>query len=310
MATPLISENFADVLEPGLAEVVVDAYAPLPQMRTSLFRVVPMETSYYKTSSIGGLGDFEVHNGKVNYDTLYQQFDVRFNPVPFSKGLEIERELLDDDLYNVIIDRAENMGIAAWRTFEKYAASVFNNAFTGTGTVTVGSINVQVNTEGDSLCSTTHTLGAQDTGTTQSNSGTLALSPTNVETTRRNMRKFRDDRNEKVSISPDTLVVPIDLEETGWTIISSAGKVDSAENNGNFHYGRYNLGVWDYIESTKQWFMCDSVMMKKELLWLDRIALEFAKDRQFDNFTARFAGYARFAFGWKDWRWIYGQNPA
>jgi hypothetical protein len=39
----------------------------------------------------------------------------------------------------------------------------------------------------------------------------------------------------------DMLLVPITLEEEAFELINSTGKVDTADNNKNFHEGKYKL---------------------------------------------------------------------
>ena len=75
----------------------------------------------------------------------------------------------------------------------------------------------------------------------QSNEGTSTLSASSTETTRLLMADFRDDQNEMISYEMDTILIPINLEQTGWEIINSTGKVDTAENNANFHKGKYKM---------------------------------------------------------------------
>jgi hypothetical protein len=304
-----ISGNFGDLLEPGLRKIYTDQYEMLPEMRPLLFNVQPANTSYEKDSSVGSFSDMEVFKGTIQYDDVEQGYDVTYRHIQLAKGFRVERALFDDDLYNVIARKPRGLAIAANRTFEKYSASVFNNAFTGSGTIVVDGVTVLSNTEGVSLCSTAHPYSPSDS-TTQSNSGTSALSPASVEATRILMAALKDDRGNKISVQPDLILVPRNLEETGWEIISSKGKVDSAENNANFHFGKYKLAVWDYLTDSNNWFMIDQTMMRMYLNWFDRIPLEFFKDKDFDTLISKFANYARCSYGWSDWRWVYGHNVA
>jgi hypothetical protein len=209
-----------------------------------------------------------------------------------------------DDLYNIISKKPRGLAIAAKRTMEKCAASVFNDAFSGTGSITVEGTTVLSNTESLSLCNDSHTSTA--VATTQDNKGTSALSATSVEATRILMAGYKDDKDNLISVQPDMILVPRNLEETAWEIISSKGKVDTAENNSNFHYGKYKLAVWDFLSDSNNWFVVDSSLMKLFLNWFDRIPLEFFQDKSFDTLIAKYAVYARWSYGWSDWRFLYG----
>lgn len=111
------------------------------------------------------------------------------------------------------------------------------------------------------------------------------------------------------TINPDMIIVPNALESYGYEIINANGKVDTANNNPNFHRGRYKMVVWDnYLLSPTHWYLVDSKLMKEWLIWFDRIKPEFYKDTEFATLVALFAGYMRYSAGWSNWLWIYGEN--
>ncbi len=303
---PAVSENFGDLLEPGLRKIFTEQYNELPSMLGVLYNIQDSDTSYEKDSSVGSFDDFPVFSGTIEYDDVYQGYDTTYTAVEFAKGFKVERKLFDDDLYGVIAKKPSGLARASKRSREKYGAQTFNSAFTGSGTITIDGTTVLNNTEAVSLCNASHTSTA--VSTLQSNTGTSALSPSNVEATRILMANFKDDRDNLISVIPDLLLVPRALEQTAYEIIASKGIVDSAENNENFHYGRYKLAVWDFLTDSNNWFMIDSAIMKDFLHWFDRVPLEFFQDKSFDTLISKFAAYMRFSFGWSDWRWVFGQN--
>lgn len=302
---PAISENFGDLLEPGLRKIFTEQYNELPSMLGALFNIQSSDTSYEKDSSVGSFDDFPVFQGQISYDEVYQGYDVTYTPVEFAKGFQIERKLYDDDLYNVIAKKPSGLARSAKRSREKYGAQVFNNAFSGSGSIQISGTTVLSNSEALSLCNSSHTSTAPGVAV-QSNSGTSALSATAIEAARLAMAGFKDDRGNLISVIPDLILVPRNLEQTAFEIIASKGKVDSAENNENFHFGRYKLAVWDFLTDSNNWFLIDSRMMKDFLQWFDRVPLEFFQDKSFDTLIAKYAAYMRFSMGWSDWRWIYG----
>lgn len=303
---PAIKENFGDLLEPGLRTVFTNHFKQLPGMKNSLFNIQSSKTSYEKDTSVGAFGDMPPFTGTIQYDDINQGYDVKYTHGEFAKGFKVKRDLFDDDLYNVISRKPQGLAISARRTEEKYGASLFNTAFSGSGDITVNGTTICENTENLSLCNDSHTTTASST--TQDNKGTTALSPTAVEATRQAMAAYLDDRDNYISVQPDMLLVPRNLEETAWEIISSKGKVDTADNNPNFHYGKYKLAVWDYLTDANDWFMIDSAMMKMFLNWYVRIPLEFFQEKTFDTLLAKYAAYTRYSWGWSDWRWIYGHE--
>lgn len=189
----------------------------------------------------------------------------------------------------------KNLATAASRSREKLGASIFDLGFTYEPT----------DGDGAELFASDH--GSNVAGVAaQSNEGTSALSATAVETTRINMHNFRDDIGEKISVMMDTIIVPRDLEQTGWEIINSKGKVDTANNNANFHQGKYKLVVWDRLTDTTDWFGSDYNMQKEYLLWWNREPNQFFQDKDSSTMVAIYLGYYRVGTGWDDWRWGFG----
>lgn len=301
-----ISENFGDLLEPGLRKIFTDQYNSMAEVGPLLYNVMGTDKPYEKDSSVGAFGDMAPFEGTVSYDDVYQGYDVRYEFKEFAKGFKVERKLYDDDMYSVINRKPAGISMSAKRTKEKYAASVFNNAFIGSGTITISGLTVLNNTEALSLCNTTHTSNA--TSTTQGNSGTTVLSPTSIESTRQLGRQMLDDRDNLAPSLYDTILVPLELEETAWEIIKSSKQLDSGNNNPNFHQGRYKMIVWDYLTSSTDWHMIDYALMKQFLMWYTRVPLEFNQDKSFDTYISKYSAYERYGYGWSDWRFIYGHN--
>jgi phage major head subunit gpT-like protein len=293
------SASYADLLEPGLRKVFADVFYQEQQQSIAsiLFNVSESRKAQEHDLEMGDVADFSPFTGTVSYDDTGEGYKTNYVHQEFTKGMKVERKLVDDDLYNVIARKPQQLGLAAFRKRETDAASVFNNAFVTN--ITGG--------DGLCLCSTAHT--SNNGGSSQSNAGATALSPTEVETARIKMVKYQSNRNNPLSIQPDMLIVPVDLESYAYEIINSRGKVDTAQNNVNFHVGRYKLVVWpNYLTSSTRWFMVDSRIMKMYLNWFDRITPQFYKDTDFDTLLAKFAGYMRYSYGWSDWRFVYGEN--
>lgn len=297
-----ISENWPDLLTPVFRKIVGTEYYSFTKNKSSLGDVFNMDSSdknFEKFSQAGALGDWDEFTGTVGYDDSYQGYDKTFYFTEYAKGIKVERKLADDDLYRIINARPAELGYSAARTREKHGFSVLNNAFTDEPT----------DGDGAELCASDHPSAAG--AAAQSNEGTTAFSATAVEATRRLMVAFKGDQGETISGNPDMLILPIALEEQGYEIINSKGKVDVATNNVNFHMGRYKmLVVPNFLTNAKNWFMTDSDRMKKNLWWFDRIPLEFMQDKDSDTLLAKYIGYMRYGYGWTDWKFIYGHKPA
>jgi hypothetical protein len=273
-------------------------------MLSMLFKMGKTGKSYEKFSSASELDDWENFGGTVGYDDTYQGYDTRIEFPEFVKGIKVERKLKDDDLTGVIKSRSKAIGSSYIRSREKHGAMVFNEAFT-----TEPSLDSNYVSGGDGceLCASDHPY-PNGSDNTQSNEGTTALSATAVEATRKLMIAFRGDNEEVSNVNPDMLLVPIGLEETAYEIINSKGKIDTPNNNVNFHQGKYKLSVWNnFLTDSNNWFMMDQGLMKQFLLWFDRVSMEVNQDSDSDTLVAKYVGYARYWRWWINWRFVYGQ---
>jgi len=300
-----ISEQCPNILLPGLREILYVQYealvaaSPVPK----LFNIQSSSRSKEEYQGVGGFGDWKTFEGAIEYDDFDQLYKTTLTHQEYVQGFKVERKLVDDDLYNIISERPRGLAIAAARTREKHAASVFNNAFS---TSYVGG-------DAKPLCEDDHPLSPTHTGDTLDNEGALSLSYDNVITTFRTMREFKDDREELLTVRPDTLLVPPELSQTAWEIWQTMGnKPNTTDTVANFTTTFLkDVIVWDYLTDANAWFLIDSQLAKRHLLWVDRIPMEFALDPT-SNFTleARYRGYMRYSYGWSDYRWVYGNNPS
>ncbi len=297
-----ISEQWAELLTPGLRSIFFLTFSELSAASRipMLFNELSSTKSAEYFLGIGGMGNWKKYQGAIEYDDPEQGFKTTLTPDEFAQGFKVERKLADDELYNIINARPRGLAMAANRTRETHAASVFNNAFSGSYT------------GGDSqpLCESAGHPYSPSNAATQTNEGSSPASYEAIVETRRLMREFTDDRGNIVAINPDTVVFPPELEETMNGILNTMNKVDVSDYHDNFprRIGMKGLS-WDYLTDADNWFMIDSRLAKLHLLWLDRIALEFALDPTSDfRLEARYRGYMRYAYGWSDWRWVYGHN--
>lgn len=303
MPVPHVSANFGDLLDPRFQEIFTNRFQELPDMLGFLFTLPPSNgRDTMRWSSVGTLSDFSEFTGNVDYTSQSQGYDTVSTPVEWTKGIQVERKLFDDDQYNIMDQKPVAVANSAFRTRQKHGARMLNNAFS------VDNFFYN-NSEAVALCSNSHTTtSGASTASGFDNLVTSALSATAVAAARIQMVGFRGDQAERVSIIPDELWIPPDLFEVAFEIISSQGKVDTANNNRNVHQGRYTVHEWNYLTDTNNWFMMDSSMKKLNMFWVERVPLEFAMVEDFDTLTAKWRGYQRYSNAHTDWRHILGAS--
>jgi len=297
----MLAENFGDLLDPRFRKIFSSEYEEniKESMIPYLYSMQSTSKNYEMMSGVGGGADVGVFTGNLDYDDAGQLWDKTTYFPERAQGMKVQRKLYDDDLTNIMNRRPWQMAINVARTREKMGADVFNNAFVGTS-----------GADSQPLCSSSHPYSPDD-ATTQSNAGSSALSATAIEATRRlGHTSIFNDRGELLEVNFDTILCTVQNEEKAWEIINSKGKVDTDNNNRNFHMGRYKLAVWDRLTATYPWFMIDSRLSKLFLIWWNRVAPEFNYDRDFDTYVAKWSVYFREYPDFYSWQWCYGHNAS
>jgi phage major head subunit gpT-like protein len=303
MPVPHVSTAFGDLLDPRFQKIFYEEYQQLPDMIDKLCSSVSTNGRNNMTwSQVGTLGDFTEFNGTVGYQSQSLGYNTTATPVEFANGIQVERKLFDDDQFHIMDQKPRALALSAFRTRQKHAARILNNAF---------SVDTyfSVNSEAVALCADSHTTtSGASVSTGFDNKVTSALTATAVAAARIQMVQMRGDQAERISISPDELWGPPDLYEQAFEILNSLGKVDTANNNRNVHEGVYTFYEWNYLTSTKNWFMCDGKMRKQYVFWSDRVPLEFAMAEDLDTLLAKWRAYMRYFNAVTDWRWITGAS--
>ena len=296
---PQLAADWNDLLTKDFTKIYSEEmkYQSIKVMVPDLFNVMNSDAAYEKSSAVGAVPDFTEFSGRVSEVNPQQGYDKTYTFTEYAASIQIQRKLASDDQYRKMSAYPKGLAVSASRSREKLGAQIFTLAFS------------YAPTDGDTvaLCSSAHPSNVAGVAT-QSNTGTSSLSAANAETARINMANYRNDINEKISIVMDTLIVPRALESTGWEIINSKGKVDTANNNANFHQGKYKLVVWDRLTDTTDWFATDYNYQKEWLLWWNREPNQFFQDKDSSTMMAIYLGYYRVGTGWEDWRWIFGQS--
>jgi hypothetical protein len=304
MAVPHISTAFPDVLDPTFKRIFDEEYDQLPDMLPRLFSSEDTgpRGDATKWSSVGTIGDFTEFNGIIGYQSQSQGYDTTATHIEWANGIQVERKLFDDDRHNIINKRPAALAMSAQRTRQKHGARMFVNAF-------VQDSYFYVNSEAIAMCSNSHTTtSGASVATGFDNLGTAALSAAAVSAARTQMRGFRGDQAEKISVMPDELLVPIDLQDRALEIVKSEKDPASANNAINPQEGRFTLIDWNYLTDANDWFMMDSAMRRKSLYWIDRIEKEFGRIEDFDTLVAKFRCYMRYSSAWTDWRFVFGAS--
>lgn len=302
----LRSTNFTDLTEQTarFTRIFDDTYEQLPDRTGDFFFKMTSKRPNERFSGVGAYGQIPLFTGTVTYADVSQGYDSTLTPLEFAAGMQIGRDLQDDDQHNVIDTKPKSMAVAANRQYQTEASRFLNNAF---------SVDTRYNShsEGVALCSNSHTTtSGASTAAGFDNLITGALNLVNLATMRIQMRGYRGDQAERISIMPDLVVIPVDLCVEGFENIKSPDRPDTANRALNYNYGKYEIIEWEYLNDANNWFMADKSFMKSPSgnIWIDRISPEFAFVEVFDEIVAKYRTYFRVGQGHWDWRWIGGAS--
>lgn len=283
------------ILDEVVSAVAFESFFEMPFHYPQLFSIRGSSGRRERFSSIGGIGQFQSKAETVDADTasISQQFQKTFLHTAYALQIPVSRELIDDEDWGFFQDLGTQLGTMAAQTMEVKAAEIFENAFTST-----------LSEDGLTLCNSAHVN--VDSGNSQDNSGTNTFGMAGIKATRTAMRKFTNYSGEKIAVNPDSLLVPVDIEEDAWEAVRSSGRPDTANRAENMYNGMFRLFVWPFLSDTNNWFMMDSRLMAMHLLWFQRTPLEVFGDGNLFSGTRKIGAYYRESHGARDWRWLYG----
>lgn len=285
--------NWQSLTQRDLSLIFLDQLHGFPSMLPRLYRFKKAEqgTEYDLLTTAFGLP--KTFTDSVYYDQAVEGYKKYVQETQYALGFAVTRQLMRNDLYGAVKDRASNLADSFRLLRETQGAFPFVNAANGSFTV------------GDtlSLANSAHTsvLG----GATQSNTNSLAFSAPNLQTVRLAMKKTKDDRGILQTNIPDLIMAPMDLEDLVYEILETQGKVDGANNNRNYQEGRYDAVIWDnFLTSATNWGLVNSKLMKERLIFREWEPVSFMRSGEFDSLATKLAGYTSFGISSAEWRFI------
>ena len=300
MAGVITSSNFAKALFPGVSNWYGKAYSEFPVEWTQLFNTENSRRSYEEDVQVTSLGlaQKKPEGQAVAYDDESQGFITRYSHVVYALGFIITREMIEDDLYGVIGKRrSEALKFSMRQTKENVGANVYNRAFNSS----------YAGGDGVSMVNAAH---PNFTGGTQSNTLAVAadLSEASLEQACIDIQKWTDDRGLRISTTPSSLHIPVELMFEAERILKSPYRVGGNNNDINAlnYMGKFPGGVHvnHYFTDDDAFFLRTNV--PNSMKHYTRRGEEFTTDNDYDTENAKYKATERYSFGWTDWRGVYG----
>jgi hypothetical protein len=290
--------SFGKALWPGINKWYGDSYAEFQTEYDKIFTKNTSRKAFEEDvgTSMFGLAQQKGEGQAVSYDSAQQGFIDRYTHVTYGLGFVITKEMVEDDLYDVIgKKRATALAFSMRQTKELLGANILNNGFSGGPTYG----------DGVSMLNSAHPNVA---GGTWSNilSTAADLSEAALEQAVIDMGKYTDDRGKRIAVRPTKLVVPVDLVFEADKIMKTEYEVGTANNTVNVVRSKFPGGVVvnHYLTDVDAWFILTDI--KDGMKYFERRGDSFTQDDDFDTDNAKFKATARYSFGCTDKRSIYG----
>lgn len=262
-----------------------------------MFNFMPAEQGTEYDLEVGDFPAVQLFNGSIPFASVTEGYKKSIQETQYAIGFIATRQLLRNDLYGAVRATVRGMADSMRQLREQQGAFVFVNAFNGA--FTTG--------DGLSLCNAAHTNA--NGGPNFSNTNSLAFSAANLQNNRLLMKALPSNAGNIIMNVPDTIIVPMQLEDVAYEILESMGKVDTSLNNRNYSEGRYKLIVWDnFLTSSTNWFIANSERMRRELNFREWEKVSFMRSGEFDTLATKWASYCSFGISSPEPRWLFGSS--
>ena len=274
---------------------------------TKVYEVInPGNRAYVDEVSVVGMGYAQEKNdlGKVHFDSMRQGFNYRYTMVRYAIGYMISKDAYDDG--NAAMQMIKGTKFTMFsldKTREVMAANVLNRAFNSSYTM---------GADGLELCSDVHIL--KGTGATNGNEESTAadISEAALEAGRLTITKFKTESGMRCGYKPRMLVVPSALVPEAYRILNSVKRYDTANNDANWlkDAGIFPEGIVELRELSDEDAYFIVTDCPDGLKYMEREKVRFSQMDEWETMVAKFMGTFRGAWGWSNWRCIWGSPGA
>lgn len=291
------------LLWPGLQAIWGNLYKDNPEEHTAVFDVGTSDKAYEEDQELAGFGLAPVKSegGSISYDTTINGYVTRYTNVTYGLGFIVTQEAVEDNLYKAQAEkRTRALRRSMRHTKETVGANVINRAFN----------SAFKGGDGKELIATDHPTADG----TQSNELAVPadLSEAALEDLFIQIMNATDTRGLRIALKPRKLIVSPSEAFNAERIVKSTLQNDTANNaiNAIRSMGLLPEGVlvWSFLTDANAWFVKTDAPDGLKLN--NRRALALEKDGDFETGNFKHKATERYAFGWSDWRAMFGSAGA
>ncbi len=295
MAT--IRGNFAQLLAPGLAEVMFEWLKEHPEEYSQFLEVETSDRAYEEDQIMAGLGLARKKNesAPITYDDPIQGPSRRYIHDTYALAWQVTSEMLDDDRYDLMRKIPGELSKSVRQSVEILGAQPLNLGF-----------STMLTADGVSAFNNAHPLLG---GGTYSNLLTPAvdISTTGMQNVLLLYENMVNERGLKMRISPETLWLPPESQFVAGEILQSSYKPFTGNNEINVMQGRLTPTVLHFLTSTTRWYVGSNEHNKFKLKWRAKPVMDSIDD--FETKGTKHSITYRISVGTTEWRGWVGVNP-
>ena len=288
-------------LEPGLNALFGLEYKRYDSEHEEIFIKETSDRAFEEEVMLSGFGNaaIKAEGSGVNYDQAQETFTARYTHNTIALAFAITEEAIEDNLYDRLASRyTKALARSMANTKQVTAANVLNNGFS---TSYLGG-------DGSPLFSTTH---ATISGTFRNTLATQAdLNETSLEQSLIDIAAFTDERGLKIAAQGMKLIIPSESQFTADRLMSSAGRVGTADNDINAirNKGMIPQGyvVNHYLTDSDAFFIMTDV--PNGLKYFERSPIRTSMEGDFETGNVRYKARERYSFGFSAPRGAFGSS--
>lgn len=299
---PMNTSMFPALLYPQLKEIYGLEYDNYPLQFPMVFDTESSDKYTELRQELGAFGLFQAkpQGSNANLDQGGQGFQTVMTNIAYSLGFEVTHELEADDQYGQIRKFPKELAISAQQTKDVVAQNILNNGF---DTNYPGA-------DGLPLFSTSHIVALTNGTIANRPTSGSSLSETALRFARTTISNFVDAKGKKIMVKGRKLVVPPNLVYTARKLLKSTYEAETANNAVNPvgpGMGELPEGIVElnFLSSDVAWFIRTDA---PGIIYQNREEYRLMEDTQVRAMVKQYFAYYRCAFGWYDWRSMFG-NP-
>lgn len=298
--------DFPSFLDANYTQIVEEELASVEDIRPQLYSMMTTDRLEERSTSMGGLREWNEFTGTISFQRGYEQYESRFRPREYATAVQITRRMLRDDLSGVLEGlKFRPMVRAGLVTEQIHATRYFEN-------IDVIDNHWSYRSEGVPIASQNHTTRTPGVDTSTGFSNLVTASPLSEVTLRAAMiagRKIKSSEGYRTNMHYDTLIVPVDLVPLAHEILRTTYGYNTPAMNesqeASARSGIVNVIGLPYLSRTNIWILVHMASFKENLKWVTSEEPVYGRMTEFNTLQVKARGYMRHGVWARDWRPVY-----